>query len=113
MTQKEMEQLQAVLDEIERLEVKCGGKEAFFKVHDFVFESKIMEEKRSAYLRCFNALRETLSRMKVDKRKQGDEAIANEIIAYFRDGSVKLQHDLNLYAGWMEKWKGVYPNKED
>ncbi len=45
----------------------------------------------------------TLSRMKVEEWTQQDDAIAKEIIAYFRDGTVKLQHDLNLYATWLEK----------
>lgn len=41
--------------------------------------------------------------MKVEEWTQQDDAIAKEIIAYFRDGTVKLQHDLNLYATWLEK----------
>lgn len=31
-----------------------------------------------------------------------DEAILNEIIAFFKDGTVKLQHDLSLYAEWLK-----------
>lgn len=31
-----------------------------------------------------------------------DEAILSEIISFFRDGTVKLQHDLTLYANWLE-----------
>ena len=32
-----------------------------------------------------------------------DEVMLKEIIAFFKDGSVKLQHDLDLYAGFLEK----------
>ena len=29
---------------------------------------------------------------------------ADHYYELFRDGTVKLQHDLNLYATWLEKW---------
>lgn len=32
-----------------------------------------------------------------------DDALLKEIVSFFKDGSVKLQHDLDLYAGFLEK----------
>ena len=107
MRQKEKEQLQAVLDKMDRNENKCLEQVSFLNEHGFKFEKQAADMKASVYRECFRDLNSTLSRMKVDEWTVQDEAIANEIIAYFRDGTVKLQHDLNLYAGWMEKWKGT------
>ena len=107
MTTKEQEQLQAVLDEFDRKEDECWEKIAFMDEHKFVYEKQAIDIRRQAYHECFRKLQTALSRMKADEWTQQDEATANEIIAYFRDGTVKLQHDLNLYATWMEQRKGV------
>ncbi len=107
MKQKEQEQLQAVLDEFDRKEDECWEKIAFMDEHKFMYEKQAIDIKRQAIHECFRKLQGTLQRMTVDEWTKQDEAIANEIIAYFRDGTVKLQHDLNLYAGWLEKWKGT------
>jgi len=107
MTTKEQEQLQAVLDEFDRKEDECQEKIAFMDEHKFMYEKQAIDIRRQAYHECFRKLQTALSRMKADEWTQQDEAIANEIIAYFRDGTVKLQHDLNLYATWMEQRKGA------
>ena len=104
MKQAEREQLQAVLDKFDRREDECYDKMGYMEEHKFNYEKQAIDLKRQAYHECFRELQATFSRMKVDEWTQQDEAIAKEIIAYFRDGTVKLQHDLNLYATWLEKW---------
>lgn len=40
-----------------------------------------------------------------------DERMLKEIVSFFKDGTVKLQHDLDLYAGFLEKrLKSLKPN---
>jgi hypothetical protein len=41
--------------------------------------------------------------MKVDEWTAGDTTTAREIVDFFKDGSVKLQNDLNFYAAWITK----------
>lgn len=42
--------------------------------------------------------------------KEEDDALLKEIVSFFKDGTVKLQHDLNLYAGFLEKkFKSLRP----
>ena len=112
MKHQEKEQLQAVLDTLDRKEDECWEKIAFMDEHKFMYEKQAVDIRRQTYHECFRELQKTMSRMHVDEWTQQDEAVANEIIAYFRDGTVKLQHDLNIYASWMEKWKGVCHEKE-
>lgn len=39
-----------------------------------------------------------------------DDALLKEIVSFFKDGTVKLQHDLDLYAGFLEnKFKSLRP----
>ena len=39
-----------------------------------------------------------------------DYALLKEIVSFFKDGTVKLQHDLDLYAGFLEnKFKSLLP----
>lgn len=39
-----------------------------------------------------------------------DDALLKEIVSFFKDGTVKLQHDLDLYAGFLEnKFKFLRP----
>ena len=39
-----------------------------------------------------------------------DNALLKEIVSFFKDGTVKLQHDLDLYAGFLEnKFKSLRP----
>lgn len=39
-----------------------------------------------------------------------DDALLKEIVSFFRDGTVKLQHDIDLYAGFLEKkYKSLRP----
>lgn len=103
MTQAEREQLQAVLDKFDRREDDCYNRMDYMEEHKFNYEKQAIDLKRQAYHERFRELQSTLSRMKVDEWTAQDDAIAREIIAYFRDGTVKLQHDLNLYATWLEK----------
>lgn len=42
-----------------------------------------------------------------------DEVMLKEIISFFKDGSVKLQHDLDLYASFLEKrFKSLRPQQK-
>lgn len=104
MKQAEREQLQAVLDKFDRREDECYDKMGYMEEHKFNYEKQAIDLKRQAYHECFRELQATFSRMNVDEWTQQDEAIAKEIITFFRDGTVKLQHDMNLYATWLEKW---------
>lgn len=47
--------------------------------------------------------RDCLAQIKPAEWSEEDEAMLKEIISFFKDGSVKLQHDLDLYAGFLEK----------
>lgn len=103
MKEAEREQLQAVLDKFDRRKDECYDRMGYMEGHYFKYEKQAIDLKRQVYHECFRELQATLSRMKVEEWTQQDDAIAKEIIAYFRDGTVKLQHDLNLYATWLEK----------
>ena len=48
-------------------------------------------------------LAEYLSEQKSWEWREEDESTLKEIISFFKDGTVKLQHDLDLYAGFLEK----------
>lgn len=43
-----------------------------------------------------------------------DEALLKEIVSFFKDGTTKLQHDLDLYAGFLEnKLKSLRPQPRE
>ena len=97
-----MEQLQAVLNTFDRLEDECNDRMAFMEEHNFNYEKQAIEIRRQAYFKCFRELQKTLDRQKVDEWTDADTATAKEIVAFFNDGTVKLQNDLNFYAEWLK-----------
>jgi hypothetical protein len=103
MTTAEREQLQAVLDKFDRREDECYDKMGYMEEHKFNYEKQAIDLKRQAYHECFRELQATLSRMKVDEWTAGDTTTARELVDFFKDGSVKLQNDLNFYAAWITK----------
>lgn len=102
MRQAEMEQLQAVLDTFDRLEDECYDRMAYMDEHNFNYEKQAIEIRRQAYHKCFCELKKTLDRQKVDEWTDADTATAKEIVAFFKDGTVKLQNDCNFYAAWLK-----------
>ena len=43
-----------------------------------------------------------------------DDALLKEIVSFFKDGTVKLQHDLDLYAGFLQnKFKSLRPQPRE
>jgi len=102
MRQAEMEQLQAVLDTFDRLEDECYDRMAYMEEHNFNYEKQVIEIRRQAYHKCFRELQKTLTRQQVDEWTDADTATAKEIVAFFKDGTVKLQNDLNFYAAWLK-----------
>lgn len=57
-----------------------------------------------------NAHFELESEQKPAEWSEDDDALLKEIVSFFKDGTVKLQHDLNLYAGFLEKkFKSLRP----
>ena len=97
-----MEQLQAVLDTFDRLEDECYDRMAYMDEHNFNYEKQAIEIHRQAYHKCFRELQKTLDRQQVDEWTDADTATAKEIVAFFKDGTVKLQNDLNFYAAWLK-----------
>lgn len=50
------------------------------------------------------------SEQKPAEWSEEDEALLKEIVSFFKDGTVKLQHDLDLYAGFLEnRFKSLCP----
>lgn len=47
-------------------------------------------------------VQKTLTRQQVDEWTDADTATAKEIVAFFKDGTVKLQNDCNFYAAWLK-----------
>ena len=97
-----MEQLQAVLDTFDRLEDECYERMACMAEHNFKYEKQVIEIRRQAYHKCFRELQKTLARQQVDEWTDADTATAREIVAFFKDGTVKLQNDCNFYAAWLK-----------
>ena len=97
-----MEQLQAVLDTFDRLKDECYDRMAFMDEHIFNYEKQAIEIRLQAYHKCFRELQKTLARQQVDEWTDADTATAKEIVAFFKDGTVKLQNDCNFYAAWLK-----------
>jgi len=97
-----MEQLQAVLDTFDRLEDECYDRMAYMDEHNFNYEKQAIEIRRQAYHKCFRELQKTIARQQVDEWTDADTATAKEIVAFFKDGTVKLQNDCNFYAAWLK-----------
>ena len=53
---------------------------------------------------------EKMKEQKPAEWSEEDDALLKEIVSFFKDGTVNLQHDLNLYAGFLEeKFKSLRP----
>ncbi len=60
--------------------------------------------------RWLKSLPERFSLQPKQEWSEEDDAILKEIVSFFKDGTVKLQHDLDLYAGFLEKkFKSLRP----
>ena len=88
----------------------------------FKYERKATQEEiRISFIPCLENLLKEIEQTNVyTEWGEVDDALLKEIVSFFKDGTVKLQHDLDLYAGFLEnkfrylrpqpRWK---PSEED